>query len=261
MDHYQTLGVAKNATPDEVKKAYRKLASQHHPDKGGDTNTFQQIQTAYDTLSDPIKRQQYDNPTIHPGTHGFHFNFNGQNIHDIFEQFGGMHNIFRQNHGPQTFRTRVQVTLIEAYYGLKKTLQLQTNNGPFVANIDIPKGVNNGQQIRYENIIPNAHLLIEFIVAPDLTFDRQGNDLYINLPINIFDLVIGKKVFVKTIDKKDIEVHIRPLTQPYMQLKLVGKGMPIFNSNMYGDQILLLKPFIPDNIHEEITDILHKHQN
>jgi curved DNA-binding protein CbpA len=61
MDHYQTLGVAKNATPDEIKKAYRKLAAQHHPDRGGDTAQFQKIQQAYDILSDPAKRAQHDN--------------------------------------------------------------------------------------------------------------------------------------------------------------------------------------------------------
>ena len=84
-DHYQILGIAKNATPDEIKKAYRRLASIHHPDKGGDTAEFQKIQVAYDILSDPQKRQQYDNPMpqgnpfgSHPG--GFHFNMNGFNM-------------------------------------------------------------------------------------------------------------------------------------------------------------------------------------
>jgi DnaJ-class molecular chaperone len=72
--HYQTLGVAKTATPDEIKKAYRKLASKHHPDKGGDTATFQKIQTAYDTLIDPNKKNQYDNPSQQ-------FNF-----HDLAEE-------------------------------------------------------------------------------------------------------------------------------------------------------------------------------
>ena len=61
-DHYTTLGVDKSATPEDIKKAYRSLASKHHPDKGGDTAKFQEIQTAYATLSDPEKRQQYDNP-------------------------------------------------------------------------------------------------------------------------------------------------------------------------------------------------------
>ena len=62
MSHYDTLSITKSATPDEIKKAYRKLASKHHPDKGGDTATFQKIEEAYRVLSDPQQRQQYDNP-------------------------------------------------------------------------------------------------------------------------------------------------------------------------------------------------------
>ena len=81
MDHYQTLGVAKNATPDDIKKSYRKLASTHHPDKGGDTATFQKIEEAYRILSDPTQRQQYDNPMPQGnpfgGFQGGGFNFNG----------------------------------------------------------------------------------------------------------------------------------------------------------------------------------------
>ena len=73
MDHYATLGVAKSATPDEIKKAYRKLASKHHPDKGGDTATFQKIEEAYRILSDTQQRQQYDNPM--PQGFGQNFNF------------------------------------------------------------------------------------------------------------------------------------------------------------------------------------------
>ena len=89
MNHYETLGIDRNASPEDVKKAYRRLASKHHPDKGGNTKTFQDIQTAYDTLSDPNKRAQYDTPQPQGG---IHFNFGHQNIHDIFnQQFGGFH--------------------------------------------------------------------------------------------------------------------------------------------------------------------------
>ncbi len=72
--HYDTLGVSESASDQEIKQAFKKLAMQHHPDKGGDTTKFQEIQTAYDTLSDPHKKHQYDNP-INNGQHGFHFDF------------------------------------------------------------------------------------------------------------------------------------------------------------------------------------------
>ena len=264
MDHYSTLGVARNATPDEIKKAYRKLASQHHPDKGGDTNVFQKIQLAYDTLGDPAKKQQYDNP-VNNGPRGFHFNFGqGGSIHDIFGAFGGLDEIIKNHHaqhsGIQTFRTRLEVQLLDAYFGTKKTIQLHTNQGPSVIMIDIPKGIVNGQQIKYEKIIPNANLLIEFIIPPDLKFDRENQNLYSNIPISIFDLVTGTTINFVTISGKEITLDIKPYTQPFMQLKLAGQGMPILNSSHYGDQILLLKPFIPDNIDNEILEVLNKHK-
>ena len=94
MTHYATLGVGENANADEIKKAYRKLASQHHPDKGGDTVKFQEIQTAYDTLHDPAKREQYDYERKNPS--GMRFTVNGQDfgggmppgMEDMFRNFG-----------------------------------------------------------------------------------------------------------------------------------------------------------------------------
>ena len=91
MDHYQTLGVSPQADEKEIKKAYRKLAGKHHPDKGGDENEFKKIQQAYETLSDPAKRQQYDNPNPFEGGDPFSqggFNFRGD-FGDIFETYLG----------------------------------------------------------------------------------------------------------------------------------------------------------------------------
>ena len=89
-DLYETLGVDRDASFDEIKKAYRKLASQHHPDKGGDTAKFQEIQNAYETLTDPNKRAQHDNPFQHhqgPNGSHFEFHFGGAGPEDIFQQF------------------------------------------------------------------------------------------------------------------------------------------------------------------------------
>jgi len=118
MDQYQTLGVAKNATPDDIKKAYRRLASKHHPDKGGDTATFQKIEEAYRILTDPAQRQQYDRPMPQgnpfagfqqaPG--GFNFNFNGQDLNDLFGQMFNQHQQRHPNQ-PNAFRTALSKTL------------------------------------------------------------------------------------------------------------------------------------------------------
>lgn len=262
MDHYQTLGVDKNATPDEIKKAYRKLASVHHPDKGGDTQHFQKIQSAYDTLSDPQKRRDYDNPSPFargqgfPG--GFQFNFGGD-INDIFSQMFGNENPFHRPFSRQVFRTKVTVSLNEAYTGGNHTLKMQTPNGMKVLNIEIPKGVETGNQLRYDNVIDNGSLIIEFYVSPDLRFDRKGSDLYCNQPISVLDLIIGTKLNFTTISGKTLDVNVKPNTQPHMQLRIPGEGMPR-RDGTYGDQILLIKPFIPDNIHNSIIDSIKKHQ-
>lgn len=261
MDYYQTLGVDKTSSPDEIKKAYRKLASQHHPDKGGDTAMFQKIEEAYRILSDPQKKQEYDNPTrpfnfqdvgSHPG--GFSFNVNGFDINDLF---GGMFGQRPHPHQPrqQTYRTSIDVTLEQAYFGAEHHMQLQTPTGSKTIKIDIPRGAENGSQMRINEVIDNATLVVEFRVRKHLKYDRLGNDLVSNHSISVLDLIAGTAFEFVTLGGKTLEVTVKPKTQPHMQLKLSGHGMPIYGRpNIYGDQIILLKPFIPDTIDQTIVD-------
>lgn len=267
MDYYQTLGVSKQATPDEIKKAYRKLASQHHPDKGGDTAMFQKIEEAYRILSDPQKRKEHDNPSNpfnfqdfgseFPG--GFHFNVNG------FEDFFGQMFNQRQPQNPhrqQVYRTAINVTLEQAYFGGEHHMQLQTPNGNKMVKIEIPKGVHNGNQVKLNDIIDGAALIVEFRVYKHLKFDRVGNDLVSNYSISVLDLIVGSTFEFTTLGGTTLEVKVKPKTQPNTQLKIAGKGMPIIGaSSMHGDQIILLKPYIPDNIDSTIIDSIVQARN
>jgi len=256
MNYYETLGVSKNATPEEIKKAYRKLASLNHPDKGGDTATFQTIQTAYEHLIDPEKRQQHDNPQ--PQFNGFPggFNFHQQGF-DINEIFGQMFS--QRASGSQLFRTTVDLSLDEAYTGVSKVLKMTTPHGVKVINIDVPKGVDHGNQLRFDKILDNATLIVEFRIHPSLKFERRNNDLYYTQSISVLDLIVGCTFDFLTISGKSIEISIPPKTQPHMQLKIAGHGMPIPNTNnAYGNQIILIKPYIPDNIDDEIIKIILK---
>lgn len=260
MDHYQTLGVAKTATPDEIKKAYRKLASQHHPDKGGDTATFQQIQTAYDTLFDPQKRQEYDNPRpqFHPGQGGFNEGFGfdfgrGSPFNDIFEMFRQQQQ-GQQRPRTQTYRTTVAITLDQVYSGDEHLIKLQTPTNSHAVKVNIPKGIQDGNQVRIDNVIDGASLIVEFRIHKHLKYDRHGNDLVCNHPISVLDLITGTSFEFTTISGKTLEVTVKPKTQPYIQLKIAGQGMPIYGTSAYGDQIILLKPFIPDIIDERIIN-------
>ena len=261
MDHYQTLGVAKNATSDDIKKSYRKLASKHHPDKGGDTATFQKIEEAYRILSDPQQRQQYDNPAPQG------FNFTGGP--DIFQDF--MSQMFRQQHQQHqqhqrqrqkpVFRTTVSVTLEQSYKGEDQVIRLQTPTITHAANIQTPKGVHNGDQVKFDNIIQEASLIVEFKIIPHLKYDRNGNDLLSNHPISILDLITGTSFEFTTISGKTFEVTVKPKTQPYIQLQITRQCMPMHGTNYYGDQIILLKPYIPDIIDESIINSIIQSKN
>ena len=176
-DHYATLGVARNASQDEIKRAFRKLASQHHPDKGGDTGRFQQIQAAYDVLGDVAKRQQYDSPNPFGPHQGFNFKCGGPggfNFNDMFEMFG-------QRRGPnQEFQRRSHVRmslwirLTDVATGGRRPVAL----GNHTVEIDIPPGINDGHNVQYGGIGPNGQdLVVQFRVQPDPRWARDALNL------------------------------------------------------------------------------------
>lgn len=258
MDYYQTLGVAKTATSDEIKKAYRKLASQHHPDRGGDTAKFQSIQVAYDTLSDPQKRSAYDNPqTQFNGMNqgGFNFNFGPQGFEDIFGQF------FRQSSRPQQriYTVTVFVTLEQIAKGEHQTVHLNTPNGPQLFKIDLPKGIDDGAIVRYDGLLPDGLLQVNFRQHKHPHFDRRGLDIYYTADVSVFDLVIGKKIIVPTIVGKELEITIDPRTRPNSTLRLNGHGL--VSQQGQGDQYVIIKPVMPESIDDEIIRVLEKYRN
>lgn len=265
MDHYKTLGVAKNATPDDIKKAYRRLAAIHHPDKGGDTAEFQKVQMAYETLSDPQKKQQYDNPNPFGGPSGgfpggFSFHMNGMNINDIFGTMFG--DGFARSAGfkpqPPSYRTIVTITLEQVYNGGEQILQFNDHTGTKVVKIDIPKGIENGANIRYDNLIKDSILLVEFRVQPHQHFDREGPHLFSIHEINVLDLIVGSTFKFKTISGKIVDVTVPPKSQPGTKLRIAKSGLP--SNGDFGDQYILLKPFIPDRIDERILSAINDHK-
>jgi len=261
-DHYATLGVAKNATPSDIKKAYRRLAAIHHPDKGGDTAEFQKVQAAYETLSDPQKKQQYDNPQSQgfsfgssgfPG--GFQFHHHGFDINDIFGQMFGANPRSQRPHQP-SYRTTIWVNLEQVYSGGEQILQFNHNGNNDVVKVQIPKGVENGQTLRFDNLIKDAILIAEFRVHPHQKFERNGSDLYSILDINLLDLIVGTTVDFVTLGGKKLEVTVSPKTQPGATLRIAGEGLPY--SGGVGDQFVVLKPYMPDIIDTRIIDSINQ---
>lgn len=260
MDYYSVLGVAKTASPDEIKKAYRKLAMEHHPDKGGDITKFQEINSAYETLGDATRRAAYDNPapqfSSHPG--GFSFDAGAFDLNDLFGQvFGRGGNPFAQQ--KPTYRTRVSISLVDAFTGKDHLLQLNTPDGLKTMTITVPPGIESGNQIRYENVIPNSTLIIEFHVLTDVRFERHRNDLYTTVDISVLDLIVGTNIEVNAINGKTLNVTIQPKTQPSQHIRIPGYGMPT-GKGTFGDQIILIRPVIPDNISNDVIESIKRNQ-
>lgn len=271
-DYYQILGISKNATVDEIKKAYRKLASQHHPDKGGDKEKFQEIQEAYNILSDPQKRSAYDNPQ----PQGFgHFEGAPHGFHDIFSQmFGGggpFHDFFSQgrHHAPRNQNLNIQTTisLEEAFNGKTLIANLKLPSGrEQTIEIRIPPGVQDNTTLRLSGMgddsNPNARrgdIYLTVNISQHPKFVRKDDDLLGNVEINAIEAMLGKKIRVDTIEGKVLEINIEPGTQPGQVLSVPGYGMPNMRDNRFRGRMLLnINIKIPTVLTDQQKELLQK---
>lgn len=271
MTYYDILGVTKEATSDEIKRAYRKLASQHHPDKGGDKAKFQEIQSAYDTLSDPAKRQQYDMP--HSGFREFQFNSAGMNhpdISEIFRSFGfGGGDPFGQFRQPQPRRNKdlrieIPVPLVATLEEQTKTVSVATTNGDrTTVEVKIPRGVTHGTNIRYSglgdnlfNTIPRGDLYVQFNVHKAENFIANGIDLYTQVSVNCLLAITGGSVFVTGLDGKTFEVTIPSGTQSGTRFRLPNQGLYQMNTETRGSLYVEVALTVPQNLSNEQLEIV-----
>lgn len=248
MDYYSILGVNKNATQEDIKKAYRKLAAQHHPDRGGDTAKFQEIQAAFDILGDPQKKQEYDNPR--PQFDGFH-GFGGMppGFEEIFNQFaGGMFGGgFRTPNRNRNLNLNTTITLEEAFHGKNLMANVTLPSGKEeMIEIKIPPGVASGMTLRLAQMgddtiktVPRGDIFLQIHVKDHHKFIRQGDDLIMKLNIDCIDAMVGKTENIHTIENKNLEVHIKPGTQPGQILAINAHGMPKVNDARFRGRLLI----------------------
>jgi curved DNA-binding protein len=255
-NHYQTLGVNKDANADEIKRVYRRLASQHHPDKGGDVKKFQEIEQAYRTLSDPQARAQYDNPGFssqqfgHPSGQGFDFQ-------SIFDVFGA-----RFHHAPQQrtqqARMSLWITLPDVARGGKKTISVGTQQGTMTVEIEIPRGIDDGDSVQYAGIGPGGmDLVITFRIHPTPQWTRQGLHLTTDYNMSIWDLVLGTEIHVKDILGSTFSLTIPPRTQPGTTFRLRSRGMTA-RSGEAGDLFVRVQATIPNDIPESVLEAIRQ---
>jgi curved DNA-binding protein len=270
MNLYDVLGVSKTATADEIKKAYRRLASKHHPDKGGDTAKFQEIQTAYDTLSDDNKRRAYDNPH----TNDFHFNVHDGNLNDIFSQFGFHFGPgFSAPRRNRDLRTGITLDLAETLTDQIKTLSIRNMDGTR-KNIDInvPRGITSGTTMKIPgfgdhsngNLAP-GDLLVNIDIAPNPNYTVRGLDLLTPVHIDSLEAMVGCEKIVNGLDGRQFLINIPAGTQNDVKLKILGEGLWGFQNDIKGHLFAVVKIRVVADLLEEqknlIKDIINQRKN
>jgi curved DNA-binding protein len=290
-DYYKILGVERNASEEEIRKAYRKLALQYHPDRNPGNKEaeerFKEINEAYQVLIDPQKRAHYDrlgsaySSWQRRGAPGdfnwdqFVGGFPGGvrveygDLDDLFGGVGGFSEFFRTIFGqgggvgtrtrtrqqPQGYQQELQITLEEAYQGTTRTLQADGKQ----KQVRIPAGVRTGSKVRVAGAGPNGldlYLIID--VKEDPRFERRGNDLHTTASVDVFTAILGGEAEVETLSGK-IRLNIPAGTQPEQVFRLAGRGMPsVKNKNEKGDLYVRLKVQIPKYLSPKQRELLEQ---
>ena len=273
MDYYATLGLKRNASDAEIKKAYRSLAMKHHPDRGGDETLFKEISQAYDFLSDPEKKQIIDmggDPNAQPGMGGFNqgpfeFHFNTGNINDIFGNFGFGGFGRQPQRRNKSLSVNVEITLEDVLNGKDLNAEVSIPGKNKMINIQIPPGIEHGQQIRYEGMgdhsitnLKPGDLLVNVFVKEHSVFKREHTSLIINHSLNVWDAILGTDLEILTLDKKTLTITIPPGTQPDTVLSCRGEGLPNMRTRQRGNLLIKIKVVVPRLLNSDQTELIKK---
>ncbi len=284
-DYYKILGVDRNASQDEIRRAYRKLALKYHPDRNpGDKQAeerFKEINEAYQVLSDPQKRAHYDRLGASyerwrrsgaPGDFDWSQWFTGTpggvrvEVGDLDDLFGGFSEFFRSIFGGlggmdtgvsqrvrPAYEQPVTISLEEAYHGATRLLQ---TNGRRL-QVRIPPGARTGTKVRVRGAAPDgSDLYLKVRVADDPRFTRKGNDLHTEVTVDAFTALLGGEVKVSTLSG-DVLLTIPPGTQPDQVFRLSGRGMPsLKNPEKKGNLYVKVKVSIPRHLSEKQKQLI-----
>ena len=290
-DYYKTLGIDKSASKDDIKTAFRKLAHQYHPDKGGGNEAkFKEVSEAYSVLSDDKKRQQYDTfgsagPTGGGTYSGNYGGFNGQDFGGFdFSQFqggnGGMEfdlgDIFSDIFGGgrrqrvrkgQDITVDLEISFSESVFGVEKEFSLTKNHSSKAEKIKVkvPADINNGETIRLRGAgetIPDGQpgdLYISISVRRDPLFQKAGKNILTEINIKLSDALLGMKYPLKTLDG-DIELKIPEGVNNGELLRIKDKGVP-FDNRHRGDLLIKVKIKMPNRLSRTARKIIEELRN
>ena len=279
-DLYQILNVKRTASHDEIRAAYRKLAKEYHPDrnpgnKGAEEN-FKRVSAAFDILGDPEKRRRYDAGEIDASgreTGGFYGDFNsGGRSHRSSDNFGDFADIFGDFFGRtgtttgggfnmrgMDYRYHLEIDFIEAVNGVKKRVLLPEGE---TLDITVPSGVVQGQVLRLKGKGgpgvgrgQAGDALIELKIRPHVFFEREGDDIILELPVALYEAVLGAKVEVPTISGR-VSLSVPKGASSGQTLRLRGKGVRNSQTGNTGDQLVKLRIVLPQRIDRELFDFM-----
>ncbi len=290
-DHYRVLGVSRNASADELRKAYKKLARENHPDrKPGDEHAaekFKQVQEAYAILGDDEKRKKYDrfgaaafqgggrDPRAGAWAGG---QAGGVDLGDLFggldlgDLFGGQ---FQSGAGPQSrsqraprtakgqdAETQIQIPFHVAAEGGAHDLHMQVSGKSEQLNVKIPPGVRDGSTIRLsgqghpgQHGGPAGDLLVKIKVAPHPFFRREGANLILDLPVTPSEAALGSKIEVPTLSEGNVMLTVPPGASSGAKLRLREKGVADPKGGTPGDQLVVIKIATPKNLSDRAIEL------
>lgn len=295
IDYYKILGVDKSASQDDIKKAFKKLARKHHPDLNPNDadakRRFQEINEANEVLSDPEKRKKYDQYGEHwqhadqfeaqqqqqrqyggAGGGGYWSSaggFSGDDgeFSDFFESLFGSRGGRRGGRSAgfrgQDYNAQLQLSLRDAAQTHKQILTVNDKK----IRITIPAGVEDGQTIKLGgqgapgiNGGPAGDLYITFVIPEDPVFKRLGNDLYADVPLNLYTAVLGGEQVIDTLNGK-VKLKVKPETQNGTKVRLKGKGFPVYKQEgQFGDLIVTWSVEVPTHLTEKQKELFQELQ-
>lgn len=280
IDYYKILGITKNATDKDIKRAYRKLARKHHPDLNPNNKEaerkFKEINEANEVLGNLENRKKYDQygkdwkhadefEKVKQQQHyqrssqqRYSGGYSGEDFSDFFESmFGGTSSRSRRDKikfRGQDYNAELRLNLKDVYKAHKRTLTVNDKN----IRINIPAGVENGQIIKIKgyggkgiNGGPNGDLYIKFSIINHTNFKRDKNNLYTTIDLDLYKTILGGDITVDTFEGQ-VKLKIKPETQNGTKVKLKGKGFPLYKKeNQFGDLYITYAIKIPTSLTEK----------